>query len=141
MAMGAGTGSMPGSAEDAANEPPPPDLEYAKEATDMVLDYLDETREQVDPELLKDLNWTEQDLERFRQRWEKVRDLKQAPSDVKPNSELEDALKSLGLKPKARGTGTREGDDGFRSLRDSGNRRKAPAAFRDAFDAFRSRSK
>ncbi|MEL6107001.1 MAG: hypothetical protein AAFU85_13225 [Planctomycetota bacterium] len=138
---GNGTGSMPGTASDAANEPPPPDLEYAKEATDMVLDYLDETREQVDPKLLEDLNWTEKDLQRFRQRWQKVRELEQAPGNTKPGSELEDALKSLGLKPKARGAGTRESADGFRSLRDSGNRRKAPPAFRDAFDAFRSRSK
>ncbi|MEO1524763.1 MAG: hypothetical protein AAFX06_04970 [Planctomycetota bacterium] len=138
---GAGSGTTTGQQEDAANEPPPPDLEYAKKATDMVLDYLDETREQVDPELLKDLNWTEKDLERFRQRWQKVRDLEQAPANAKPSSELEDALKSLGLNPKQRGAGTREAADNFRSLRDSGNRRKAPAAFRDAFDAFRSRQK
>ena len=132
---------MPSEGDDSGAEPPPPpDLEYAKQATDMVLDYLDETRDQVDENLLKELDWTEQDLQRFRERWEKVRQLDQPTPDAKPNTELEDALRSLGLQQNTTPS-QRAGNSGdtIRDLRDSGNRRKAPPALRDAFDAFRRR--
>ena len=133
---GTGTGSMPNPGQDDST-PPEPDLEYAKKATDMVLDYLDETREHVDKDLLEDLNWTEDDLRRFRDRWQNVRELEQAPSG-QPKNELEDALRSLGLQSKGSSPNTkRQNADTFRNLRDSGNRRKPPPAFRDAFEAFR----
>jgi hypothetical protein len=107
----------------------------------MVLDYLEETRDQVDPELLKDLNWSEDDLRRFQERWQKVRELEQPKGDQpRQSSEFEDALRSLGLNPKNRpGASEAAPADTLRNLRDSGNRRKAPPSIRDAFDAFRRR--
>ena len=104
----------------------------------MVLDYLKESRDQADPDLLKDLNWTEDDLRRFQQRWEKVRQFDQPEGPSQPTGELQDALRSLGLQPNSR-PATSQGSpaDSLRDLRDSGNRRRPPPSIRDAFDAFR----
>ncbi|MCA9138892.1 MAG: hypothetical protein KDB00_19105 [Planctomycetales bacterium] len=137
---GNGSGQAPQDGDSAAEPPPPPDLEYAKKATDMVLDYLDETRDQVDDGLLKELNWTEQDLQRFRERWEKVRQMEQPGGDASSGNDFQDALQSLGLQPNhTPNKSTPRTADDLRNLRDSGNRRKAPPAIRDAFDAFRRR--
>ncbi|QEF96266.1 hypothetical protein Mal15_02930 [Stieleria maiorica] len=138
--QGTGTGASDDAADSGAETPPEPDLEYAKKATDMVLDYLDETRDQVDEDLLKELDWTEQDLQRFRERWEKVRQLEQPTQQGESTDELQDALRSLGLQQRqGPSQSARESADSLRNLRDSGNRRKAPPAIRDAFDAFRRR--
>ncbi len=122
---------------DVDTPPDPVDLDYAKQATDMVLDYLDQTRDAPDRELLDKLNWTEEDLSRFRQRWQRVRQMEQAAGPDQ-NQDVEDALKSLGLrKPGRATTNTRESADSLRAVRDAGNRRPVPAAHRDAFDQFR----
>ena len=132
-----GTGSQPAQQ---TVPPPPPDLEYTKKATDMVLDYLKEPRDQFDPELLNDLGWTEQDMRRFQQRWERVRQLDQPGADASDQQSFGDALRSLGLKPgrnaaKSNGLGT----DGLRHLNDARTRRPPPPALRDAFEAFQRR--
>ncbi|MDA8744685.1 hypothetical protein N9N28_08640 [Rubripirellula amarantea] len=114
--------------------------DYAKKATDMVLDYLDQTRDQPNQELLDKLNWTEADMQRFRDRWQNIRELEKSPTqNADAKRDLEDALRSLGLKPPSRTSNTQNRDnrDALRGLRDSGNRRPPPAAYRDAFDAFR----
>ncbi len=105
----------------------------------MVLDYLQQTRDKPDRELLDKLNWTEDDLNRFADRWQKVRQIAENNPDPKASREITEALKSLGMRPKA-GDSTsniRESADSLRSIRDSGNRKPPPAAYRDAFDAFR----
>jgi hypothetical protein len=137
QASGDGTSSG-----DAADQPAPapPDLEYTKKATDMVLDYLQETRDKPDTELLKDLKWTEQDLQRFADRWQKVRDLeKSAPPDAQSRESVEEALRSLGMRPPSSDAALENVDqaDAFRGIRDAGNRKPPPAAYRDVFEAFR----
>lgn len=81
--------------EDAAN------LEYAKKATDMVLDEL-KHQDTPDQEMLDELGWTKDDFAKFVQRWKQM---KQAASseDVQAKQDLNDALRSLGL---SRGTDT-----------------------------------
>jgi hypothetical protein len=124
-------------AGDAPTPPDPVDLEYAKEATDMVLEYLDQTRDAPDRELLEELNWSEQDLKRFAQRWNNVRSMQQS-AQPGANRDIEEALKSLGMrKPTEATQNRREAADELRGVRDSGNRRPVPAAHRDAFEAFR----
>ncbi|WP_146532655.1 circumsporozoite protein- membrane associated protein [Rubripirellula reticaptiva] len=120
----------------------PPDAvntDYAKEATDLVLDYLEQTRDQPDSELLRKLNWTPADLQKFRDRWKGVRDLGSPAGEAKSNQQIEDALRSLGLRePGTATTGNaRDAADAMQGIRDSGNRKPPPAAYRDAFDAFR----
>ena len=105
----------------------------------MVLDYLDETRDAPDRELLKELDWNEQDLKQFSDRWQKSRQLDQPGADAQSSKEIEDALRSLGLRPPVAtgGNQARETADSLRSIRDSGNRKPPPAAYRDIFDSFR----
>ncbi|PNY38108.1 hypothetical protein C2E31_03580 [Rhodopirellula baltica] len=140
MTNGDGTGDSPLDDTGVADPPPPPDLDYAKKATDMVLDYLDENRDQIDNDLLEELNWSAEDLERFRKRWENVRDIDQPATDPNQSEQLKDALKSLGLRPSqsTNGTAARK-SDGLRSINDSGNRRRVPASLREAFEAFQKR--
>ena len=101
---------------------------------------MEETGETPDPELLKELDWTPEDLRQFADRWQKTREMERPGVDpTKKNKEIRDALESLGMRPKGpkdsqniRGTA-----DELRSIRDSGNRKPAPPAYRDIFDAFR----
>ena len=103
----------------------------------MVLDYLDQTRDAPDRELLEELNWSEADLKRFAERWNKVRSREQS-AQPGANRDVEEALKSLGMrKPSDTTQNRREAADDLRGVRDSGNRRPVPAAHRDAFEAFR----
>lgn len=138
----AGTGAGSDGVGEAGDSPLPPEpvnVDYAKKAADMVLDYLEETRDAPDSELLEKLNWTEQDLKRFADRWQNVREMGQA-SDVDPSRsrDVEEALKSLGMRPPTKaGDKVRDSGDSLRGIRDSGNRKPPPAAHRDAFDAFR----
>ncbi len=117
----------------------PVDLDYAKKSTDLVLDYLNETRDKPDKELLEKLDWTEDDLQQFRERWNKIRELKPASdSDSKTDKDWTEALESLGIrKPSATTSQAQEKADRLQGLKDAGNRTPPPPAFRDAFDSFR----
>jgi hypothetical protein len=127
--------SQPTAKTDAANDA------YTRKATDMVLDYLDQTRDAPDQELLDRLNWTQQDLKQFQDRWKDIRDLDAVKNTNDPaaNRATEEALRSLGLRPPSTGKNrsVREQSDSLKGIRDSGTRRRPPAALRDAFDAFR----
>lgn len=76
--------------EDAAN------VEYAKQATDMVLDRLKHQEGNPDQEMLDELGWSKEDFQKFVQRWQKM---KQAAQTSEPGAkrELNEALRSLGL--------------------------------------------
>lgn len=137
---GSGVGSEGiGEAGDSPMQPDPVNVDYAKKAADMVLDYLEETRDAPDGELLEKLNWTKEDLQRFADRWQNVRDLGQSNQpDSQAGGDVEEALRSLGIRaPTEAGPKVRESADSLRGIRDAGNRKPPPAAFRDAFDAFR----
>ncbi len=122
---------------DSQQAPEPVDVDYAKKATDMVLDYLEETGDQPDPELLERLNWSEADLQRFRARWENARQMEQR--GPRGEQAFEETLRSLGMRDQSSGSGASErgSADQLRDLRDSGTRRPPPSLYRDAFDAFR----
>ncbi|MGB7345022.1 MAG: hypothetical protein WBD20_12480 [Pirellulaceae bacterium] len=135
----AGSDSGMGEAGEGPLAPEAADLEYTKKATDMVLDYLEETRDAPDRELLDKLDWSENDLEQFAQRWKQTRQMDSPAADPKQQNQLRDALESLGLRPPAGDASDvrREKADDLRAIRDSGNRRPPPAAYRDVFDAYR----
>jgi hypothetical protein len=141
--QGGGAGQAGGGAgEDQAGDeklPDPVDLQYTRRATDMVLDYLDETRTDPDPELLDRLKWSEQDLQRFRERWQNIKPIENASDTKAPDaSEINEALRSLGMRPPVSAESSRRDNaDDVRGLRDAGNRRAAPADIRDAYEAFR----
>lgn len=138
--------SSSGTPNDAAADGGPPEtppqsdpanLEYAKKATDMVLDYLEQQRDQPDAELLEKLNWTEQDLRDFQERWQKTRQLS-GGTEGEAGKEFEEALQSLGLRERGPDA-VRQQDraDALRNLEDAGSRVPAPPLYRDAFEAFR----
>ena len=126
--------------DDSLENPQLPDevnLDYAKQATDLVLDYLEENREHLDPDLLDQLQWNEQELLDFLNRWSLIRELPKTGSE-NGNQELEETLKSLGLRdPNSISTQNREAADSLRSIRDGGYSQPVPAAYRDAFNSFR----
>jgi hypothetical protein len=111
-------------------------LEYARKATEMVLQHLKDQEHNPDPELLDKMGWSKDDLAEFLRRWESLQ--KSADDSPDGKRELDEALKSLGLRDPAnrkRSGGTTSDDQ--RGLRDSGNRSAPPPTYRDLFDAFR----
>ena len=118
---------------DAAN------LEHTLQATDLALRYLREQQDNPDRALLDDLGWTQDDLLKFQQRWERLRkDAQQNTSaGQKAQQELKDRLESLGLQSPR--TKLRRGSsqiDGFGGLSDGGQKTQPPAEYRELFKAF-----
>lgn len=80
-----------------------PNLDYARRATDLVLQYLRDQQQgaAAKDELLDELNWTEADLEKFLARWERMKAEAQRPGEEgrQGRRKLDDALRGLGLVP------------------------------------------
>ncbi|MEY4565565.1 MAG: hypothetical protein RLY14_535 [Planctomycetota bacterium] len=111
-------------------------LEYAKNATNMALEYLQRQKDQPDPELLKELNWTKEDLNRFLERWQKKRDALEG--DQQQRLDAEQDLRSLGLRPpKSKAEAVRGNQDQLRNLQDSGPRVAPPKALKSQFDSLK----
>jgi hypothetical protein len=128
-------GAGPGD-QQSENLADPANLEYTKKTTDLALEALRRQREQPDPELLKKLHWSEQDLRKFLDRWESARE--QAMSDPEQQKKFEKELQALGLVPR-RGD-ARQVDrrlDQLRGMRESGVRMPAPENLRRQFDQYR----
>ncbi len=120
--------------EDVANN------DYAKRATDLVLDHLKDQMKngQVDQELLQKLGWTEAEMRQFVNRWEQLKNAAQQPGSAGQQAakQLEDRLRSLGLRPdQAAQVGSNKADDQQRGNQ-QGRRTAPPAEFRDLFKAF-----
>lgn len=77
-------------------------LEYARKQTDLVLEKLSDQMKKgkVDDRLLKELGWSRDDLKRFVDRWKerKAAAEREDPSGDAAKRELDDALRSLGLR-------------------------------------------
>jgi collagen type III alpha len=131
-------GGQPGPDDETTTPPPPaddsepggddPNQEYARKATDLALERLRDqlAKDKPDPELLKKLEWSREDLERFYQQWER---LKKSADEAGPKGdaarqELDDALRSLGLRPRGASLSGQKHDDRQRNLRE--DRRIAP---------------
>ena len=111
-------------------------LEFARKATDLVLSKLKEQEHNPDPELLDRLGMTREQMQEFIRRWDRLKS--EAERDPNAARELDDALRSLGLKdPKLRKRSGGSVSDDQRGLRDSGGRVPPPSRYRDQFDAFR----
>ena len=111
--------------------------EYARRATDLVLDHLRQQADNPDAELLRQLGWTADDLRQFVAKWQA---LKQAAQENDPNAqrELNESLRSLGLRPTAdRRRAAQAAADAQRDNRDAGARSNPPTRYLDRFNAFR----
>ena len=116
-------------------------LEYARRQTDLVLDKLSDmlAKKQVDEEMLDRLGWTEQDLQRFVNRWKSRQQQAQGAGDDAQDAKREwlDALRSLGMKRQNLGQ-SKQRDDDFRDLKE-GVRVPVPLEFRDRLRAYNQR--
>ncbi|QDT38058.1 hypothetical protein [Stratiformator vulcanicus] len=115
------------------------DLDYAKQATDLVLKRLEEDLErgEPDPELLEKLGWGDDDLKRFSQR------LRDRLSQKKPETareqaksrEFDEMLKSIDFDNPIPEVRNRQIDSSPQGG-SAGRRTKAPPEYRDLYDAF-----
>ena len=121
--------SPDGQAEDAKQN-------YADKTTDLALDYLRKQKDQPDPELLKRMNWTKEDMQKFLQRWTEAKE--QAKSDPNKKRELDATLRSLGLRPsKSRERKIEDQDDDLKGLLEEGNRVRPPETLREKWEQYR----
>jgi hypothetical protein len=109
--------------------------DYADKQTDLALEYLKEQKDRPDPELLRRLKWSKEDLNNFYDRWRAAKD--QAASDPSKRQELDAALRSLGLQQSSQtARGQQTPDDGLSGYRESGNRVRPPESLRERFERF-----
>lgn len=113
--------------------------EYAEKATDLALEYLEDQMKKSEPnqELLDRLGWSQQDLERFLRRWQQMKAgaNESGKSGEEARHELDDALKSLGLRPSR--TSIQGGGTPSDTLRQTESIRTAPpAAWRERFQEY-----
>jgi hypothetical protein len=102
-------------------------LDYARKATELAIEHLKDQlkKDKPDPELLDRLGWSKGDLEQFVRRWEERR--ASASTDAAAGRELDEALRSLGLRERGASVkGSAARDDRQRGLKES--RRTAPPA-------------
>lgn len=137
-------GGLPGdtmeSAGGEAREAPAGDaanLEYARQATDLVLEKLQDQQDEPDPELLKKLGWTPEQLRSFLARWQTMKQ-EAREHEGEAREELQDALRSLGLRPTGPGRrGSRGDNDPMQGLQDTGNPSPPPKDILEQFNAYR----
>lgn len=118
-----------------------PNLEYARETTALVLDYLQDQLDRggIDLELKKKFGWTDEEFSDFVNRYRQLMQRTQQSGDggQRAAAEWESALRSLGLKQP--GQTVRQGN--MRTKKAHGlqetNRSRPPQAEQERFDAFR----
>lgn len=114
-------------------------LEYTRKATDLVLEYLRDQKQEPDPELLDELGWKQEDVDKFVRRWDKMKQNAQGNDPVaqKNKSKLDELLKGMGLESTdSTVRRTRNQDDRQRDNRNTGRQQKVPAELLNPFRAF-----
>jgi hypothetical protein len=137
MAEGQRNGTTPGDNSQGVNTndgAAAANLDYAKEATNLALDYLERQKDQPDPELLKEMNWSKEDLNRFLDRWKKTMDNLDKNKGEREMAEQD--LRSLGLRPSKNKAGAVAGsEDQLRNLQDAGPRVAPPKSLKSQFES------
>ena len=131
-----------------ANTPPPAgelepgdeaNLEFARKQSDLVLDRLENQldKDQVDNELLDKLGWSKDDLRKFVQRWKGLMDAaeQEGTAGEEAQEKLNDALRSLGLRPGDRGFQSQTIQEKLRQIQDS-YRGQTPIEYADKVRAY-----
>lgn len=111
------------------------DLDYAREVTDLALEHL---RDQKDnSELLKRLKMSPEELARFLDRWDRMKQAARS-KNVAAKRELDESLRNLGLQPSRDIRSRRKTvSDDFHNLRDDSSRSQPPPGYEDLFRAFK----
>jgi hypothetical protein len=111
-------------------------LEYSRKATDLVLEDLRNQANNPDPELLKEMNWTEQDLKDFIARWDAMKQ-KAGNGTPQERKRYEDAVSSLGLRPESvRRNVIQSRRDQLNKLSEDGAVNRPPANLANEFNSF-----
>ncbi|WP_254506945.1 hypothetical protein [Anatilimnocola floriformis] len=113
-------------------------LNYTKRVTDLVLQSLRDQEHNPDPELAKRTGLTPQELQEFARRWNQLK--KDAEADPAKARELDEALRSLGMRDPKNRRRSESTTDKQRDLRDAGGRTQAPSKYREQFEQFRKSS-
>jgi hypothetical protein len=101
-----------------------------------VLEYLRDQQHRADPALLNRLGWNADQLAEFLRRWEQLKQA--AEQDPRQRQELDEALKSLGLRPPDdRVRQSRASQQGRSQQAESAERSSPPAKYLELFNAFR----
>lgn len=114
-------------------------LDYARKATDLVLEYLKDKKNKPDQELLDKLGWKPKDVDKFVRRWDEMKknagDEATQPGNGK--RALDDVLRGMGLRdPNGKLRRASDQNDKQRNNRNTGRRTKVPAELLDPFRAF-----
>lgn len=134
-----GTGeAQPSPGSGTAPEGDEANLEYARKQTDLVLNKLADQLKQkdVDKDMLKQLGWSEDDLRKFVERWQarKAAAQRNDPAGDSAKRELDEALRSLGLRPGTMKQGQVK-EDTMRDLRE-GYRGPVPLEYQERLRAY-----
>ena len=139
-----GGGGLPPTAEGPRGASAPQDvpdgdaanLEYAREATDLALEYLEDQKHNPDPKLLEELGWSQDDLQKFINQWQQMK--QEAVEGERGREEFDEALRSLGLRRGGDQMRQSSGaDDRARGLSDDGGRTSPPPSFLEQFNAYK----
>ncbi len=118
-------------------------LEYAKKVTDLVLDQLEDQKYDPDQELLDQMNWNQQDLDKFLKEWQKMKANAEA-GNPKAKQDYSQRLESLGITPKTRSRKANVKKDKEFRLNENGAVDQVPREYLEKFNSFlkrRNRSK
>ena len=135
-----GSDQTGGGVGNTANAPLPQEeanLEYARKATDLILDRLQNQKNEPDPELLEKMNWTQKDLEQFVKRWAEMRQRARA-GDEQAQRQYREALQSLGFTTRQVGPEQlNQRRDDQTGLAEDGAVDTPPARFQERYRQFR----
>jgi collagen type III alpha len=133
---GVGSNEAPAANYEDSPSDPEGNLEYSRKATDLVLEDLRNQANNPDPELLKEMNWTEQDLKDFIARWDAMKQ-KAGNGTAQERKRYEDAVRSLGLRPESvRRNVIQSRRDQLNKLSEDGAVNRPPANLANEFNAF-----
>jgi collagen type III alpha len=112
-------------------------LDYARKVTNMVLEYLEDQQFNPDPDLLDETGLTAEQLREMVKRYEEL--ARKAEQSAEGRQELEETLKSLGLRPRAgrQASQVRSGTRQIEGVSNAGTRSEPPPRFIDQFNAFK----
>ena len=114
-------------------------LKYTEKVTNLVLEYLEDQMETPSPELLRELDWTKDQLRQFAEKWKQLSEQGQKAEPGSADAEAwKEALKSLGLKPDRDRQTLRSGRREFKDKENATETRRytPPPALIPRFDSY-----
>ena len=101
----------------------------------MILKKLSEQQNNPDPELLKKMNWTQDDLKDFVNRWDELKGRAQN-GNAADQRKYEQHLKSLGLRPTGGTTTNKQIKNNIQGLGQDGAVNKIADELKPGYDSF-----